>query len=254
MTRHHRSRSMIAAALVAVACVGWMLAHAQPPEGRDGPPPPPPGRGDALRAALDVNGDHELDADEIKNASVNLAKADRNGDGRIDHDEFRPPAPPMPRGEGGFRGPPPRDGEFRGPPPREGEFRGPPPRPGEDGGPPREGPPREGPPREGPPREGPPREGPPNRDGASPGERRPPPDGGPSPERFVERAMSFDADGDGKLDRAELERFAGEFMQRMQGPGRGPRPGPRPGAGPGPDGGPGFSEGGERPERPRRPD
>jgi hypothetical protein len=235
---------MIAAALVAVACVGWMLAHAQPPEGRDGPPPPPPGRGDALRAALDVNGDHELDADEIKNASVNLAKADRNGDGRIDHDEFRPPAPPMPRGEGGFRGPPPRDGEFRGPPPREGEFRGPPPRPGEDGGPPREGPPREGPPRE----------GPPNRDGASPGERRPPPDGGPSPERFVERAMSFDADGDGKLDRAELERFAGEFMQRMQGPGRGPRPGPRPGAGPGPDGGPGFSEGGERPERPRRPD
>jgi len=239
MTRHHRSRSLIAAALVAVACVGWMLAHAQPPEGRDGPPPPPPGRGDALRAALDVNGDHELDADEIKNASVNLAKADRNGDGRIDHDEFRPPAPPMPRGEGGFRGPPPRDGEFRGPPPREGEFRGPPPRPGEDGGPPREGPPREGPP---------------NRDGASPGERRPPPDGGPSPERFVERAMSFDADGDGKLDRAELERFAGEFMQRMQGPGRGPRPGPRPGAGPGPDGGPGFSEGGERPERPRRPD
>lgn len=241
MTRHHRSRSLIAAALVAVACVGWMLAHAQPPEGRDGPPPPPPGRGDALRAALDVNGDHELDADEIKNASVNLAKADRNGDGRIDHDEFRPPAPPMPRGEGGFRGPPPRDGEFRGPPPREGAFGGPPPRPGEDGGPRREGPPREGPT---------------NRDGASPGERRPPPDGGPSPERFVERAMSFDADGDGKLDRAELERFAGEFMQRMQGgmPGRGPRSGPRPGAGPGPEGGPGFSEGGERPERPRRPD
>jgi hypothetical protein len=236
MTRHDRSRSLIAATLVTVACVGWMLASAQPPEGRDGPPPPPPGRGDAIRTALDVNGDHELDADEIKNAAANLAKADRNGDGRIDHEEFRPAfPPPMPRGEGGFRGPPPRDGEFRGPPPREGEFRGPPPRPGEEGRPPREGPPREGPPREGPPREGPPREGPPPREAGSPGERRPPPEGGPSPERFVERAMTFDADGDGKLDRAELEKFAGEFMQRLQGgmPGRGP---------------------GERPERPRRPE
>ena len=251
MTRHDRSRSLIAATLVAVACVGWMLARAQPPEGRDGPPPPPPGRGDAIRAALDVNGDHELDAEEIKNASANLAKADRNSDGRIDNDEFRPPAPPMPRGEGGFRGPPPRDGEFRGPPPREGEFRGPPPRPGEEGGPPRDGPPRDGPPRD-----GPPRDGPPPRDGASPGERRPPPEGGPSPERFVERAMTFDTDGDGKLDRTELEKFAGEFMQRLQGgmPGRGPRPGPRPGAGSGPEGGPGFSEGGPRPERPRRPE
>jgi hypothetical protein len=220
-----RSR-FIAAVLVGVASIGWVLACAQPPGGPDGPPPPPPGRGDAIRAALDVNGDHELDADEIKNASENLAKADRNGDGRIDHEEFRPPMPPMPRGEGGFRPSPPREGGFGGPPrPRDGE------------GPPRDGPrPPDGPPREGgPPRDGPPRDGPPFGGGGFSGERGPPPDGPPSPERFVERALTFDADGDGKLDRAELEKFAGEMMQRMRGgmPGRGP---------------------GERPERPRRPE
>jgi len=49
--------------------------------------------------------------------------------------------------------------------------------------------------------------------------------------------MEFDADGDGKLDRAELEKFAADMQQRMRG-GRG---------GPPPDGdGP--------PERPRRPE
>ena len=192
------------------------LAIAQPPEGRDGPPA---GRGDTIRRALDTNGDHELDADEIKNATANLAKADTNGDGKLDHEEFRPPLPPIPRGEGGFRGPPPREGGFDGRPPR-GE--------GSEGAPPREGRPRQ--------------------------------EGGPSPERFVERALAFDADGDGTLDRAELEKFAGEVMQRMRagmaergmGPG-GPRDGGfRPGDGPRrrPEGG----EEGSRPERPRRPE
>jgi hypothetical protein len=104
----------------------------------------------------------------------------------------------------------------------------------------------------GPPREGfegrrPPRgegfEGRPPREG-----RRPPGDGerpaggprGPSPERFVERALSFDGDGDGKLDKAEMEKFAAAMQQRMRG-GRGGPGGPPP-------------EGGERPERPRRPE
>jgi len=90
----------------------------------------------------------------------------------------------------------------------------------------------------------------PPRDGAAPprGERpegRPPREfGGPrgsSPERIVSRALSFDADGDGKLDRAEIEAFAGEMQQRTRG-GRGPgRPGNPP-------------EDGEQPERPRRPE
>ena len=58
--------------------------------------------------------------------------------------------------------------------------------------------------------------------------------GGGSPERFVEHALSFDADADGKLDRTELEAFAKDFHERRRG-------GP---------GGPG----GERPQRPPRPD
>jgi hypothetical protein len=197
------------------------ITTAQPPEGREGPPP---GRGDAIRAALDANGDHELDADEIKNAATNLAKADKNGDGKVDHEEFRPPMPPIPRGEGGFRGPPPREESGAG---------------------------------------GPPREGRPLRDGAVRGEGGPRPEGGPSPERFVERAMTFDTDGDSKLDRSELEKFAGEVMQRMRagmaergmGPGGERGGGFRPGDGPRrrPADGEG-SEGGERPERPRRPE
>ena len=50
------------------------------------------------------------------------------------------------------------------------------------------------------------------------------PGGPPSPERFVEHAMKFDADGDGKLDRDELTKFA-EEIQRMRG-GRGGPGGP----------------------------
>lgn len=81
--------------------------------------------------------------------------------------------------------------------------------------------------------------------------------------------MTFDADGDGKLDRDELRKFADEMVERMRGgppggPGgdRGRRPeGDRgPGRGGPPDGdrGPGPRpegprEGGDRPERPERP-
>ena len=73
------------------------------------------------------------------------------------------------------------------------------------------------------------------------------PGGPPSPERFVEHAMKFDADGDGKLDRGELTKFA-EEIQRMRGGPGGPRGG---GGGPGQRGGPGGGAGGrgERGER-----
>jgi len=203
---------------VTAACSG--LAVAQPPEGRDGPHHD---RLDGVRDALDAHGDHKLDADEIKNAAANLAKADKNGDGTIDHEEFRPPLPPIPRGPGGFRGPPPREGGPEGRPRRDERGEG-----------------------------GPPREGRPPREAAFRGEDGPRPEGGPSPERFVERAMTFDADGDGKLDRTEMEKFAGEVMQRMRSgmmAGRGFREGEGPRR---------RSEGGddrgERPERPRRPE
>ncbi|NDC53676.1 MAG: hypothetical protein EBZ74_05140 [Planctomycetia bacterium] len=113
----------------------------------------------------------------------------------------------------------------------------------------------------------PPEGGPPGGPGGGPGgERR----GPPSPERFVEHAMSFDADADGKLDRAELTKFAEEMhaMRMRGGPGgegRGPggqRRGPGgQGRGPGgPDGEGDFRRGpppggdGERPQRPRRPE
>jgi hypothetical protein len=199
-------KTVTSMALAAAACTALATAIAQPPEGRDAPRPE---HRDHLREALDTNGDHELDADEIKNAATSLAKADTNGDGRISHEEFRPPLPPIPRGEGGFRGPP-REGD--------GEAR-------------------------------PLREGRPVRDGAARGENRGA--GGPSPERFVERALTFDADGDGKLDKSELEKFAAEMADRMRGAmaergrmrdGEGPRRRPE------------GSEDGERPERPRRPE
>ncbi|MCA9010275.1 MAG: hypothetical protein KDB01_11040, partial [Planctomycetaceae bacterium] len=52
------------------------------------------------------------------------------------------------------------------------------------------------------------------------------PMGPPSPERFVEHAMEFDADKDGKLDKSELMKFAEQIPNRM---GRlGGRPGDRP--------------------------
>ncbi|MFM8496638.1 MAG: hypothetical protein ACKOEM_14145 [Planctomycetia bacterium] len=120
------------------------------------------------------------------------------------------------------------------------------------------------PPEGGPP--GGPRSGPPGGPG---GERR----GPPSPEQFIDRAMTFDADGDGKLDRTELRKFAEEMQaMRMRGGPGGPPGGPDGprggGPGRGPGGGPGGERGfggdgrrgpppggdGERPERPRRPE
>ena len=111
----------------------------------------------------------------------------------------------------------------------------------------------------------PPEGGPPGGPG---GERR----GPPSPEQFVERAMSFDADGDGKLDRNELMKFGQEMAaRRMRGGPGGPPGGPDGPRGGGPRRGPGGPGGeggcggdgrrgpppdgdGERPERPRRPE
>ena len=104
-------------------------------------------------------------------------------------------------------------------------------------------------------------------EGGGPGGQR---RGPPSPERFVEHAMEFDADGDGKLDRSELTKFAEEMhaMRMRGGPGGpggggggfqggGQRSGPGGGRGPrgeGQGGSGGPPSDGERPERPRRPE
>lgn len=60
---------------------------ALPPPGAGRPPFPP------LMQALDANGDHRLDADEIKSAPEALRKLDKNGDGELTPAEYRP-APP----------------------------------------------------------------------------------------------------------------------------------------------------------------
>lgn len=277
---------LLAGAVLAVFGVSvTMSVLAQPPGGDrpDGPPPggdrpdgPQPGlRGEGVRgqegrppmppplvAALDKNGDREISADEIKDASASLLTLDKNGDGKLTDDEIRPPRPEgfgpdgPPRGGEGFgrgEGPPPggRDdaGRGEGAPPggRDGAGRG-------------EGPPPGG--REGAGRgEGPPQGG---REGfgrgvgvAGRGAMGP-----PNPERFVEDALRFDADADGKLDKEELTKFATEMGNRQ---GRPPEGGPGRGGpgGPGGPGGFGRPEGdrppgdrGDNPEgdRPGRPD
>ena len=199
--------------ILVVGIVG--VAMSQPPEGRDGPPRRPERGGDhhhpphdQLREALDADHDHQLSAEEIKNATAAILSLDTNNDGMLTDDEFRPPMPP-----GGPEG---RGPEGRGPEGRGPEGRGP-----EGRGPEGRGPEGRGP------------------------EGRGAPGGPPSPERLVERAMTFDTDGDGKLDKNELTKFAEEMMNRMR-PGGPPREGR--------SGPPGNSGSGERPERPRRPE
>lgn len=84
----------------------------QPPGGPRGPggpeagrrPPPP------IIAALDLNHDGVISADEIAKAPESLKKLDKNGDGQLTRDELRPPHPP-----GGPRQnePPQQDGRDR---------------------------------------------------------------------------------------------------------------------------------------------
>ena len=66
-----------------------------------------------------------------------------------------------------------------------------------------------------------------NRQGMPPG--GPPPGGGfpggspPSSDELVSQALEFDADGDGKLDKEELAKFAAKMAAGPRGPeGRGP--------------------------------
>ena len=195
-----------AVAVVAMIALG---AIAQPPERPEGSHPDP------LRGALDTNHDHVLDAEEIKNASAAILSLDADGDGALNDEEFLPPRPSMPPMMRGGRGP--RGGQdggergLEGGPPRRGQRNA----DGSDG--PRAGPPRN-PPTEGrAPREL--REG-----GGGPGSRedRDGQGGPPSTERFIERAMSFDTDQDGKLDRSELLKLAQEMERRRGGQGGGP--------------------------------
>ncbi len=102
----------VAWSLGILVVVGAAVALAQPPEegrgGRGGPPggpdggpggdfrPPPP----PVIRALDVDRDHTLSAEEIKNAPEELLTLDKNKDGKLTEDEFVGPPP----GAGNRRG------------------------------------------------------------------------------------------------------------------------------------------------------
>ena len=83
------------------------------PPGREGGPGGPGGPGglggqrpvNPIIAALDLNGDGVLDADEIAKASDSLKKLDKNGDGKITPDEYRPQRPVGAQGGPGGQGP-----------------------------------------------------------------------------------------------------------------------------------------------------
>ena len=65
-----------------IAILGSAIGLAQPSGGgRSGPTP--------AVAALDLNGDGTIDADELSRASKSLALLDRNGDGRLTREEYR---------------------------------------------------------------------------------------------------------------------------------------------------------------------
>ena len=109
-------------ALVGItALMLWAGAVVAQPPGRGGGPPgaqPGPGGGpqgrgmgpgmmmSPLLAALDADGDGELSAKEINSAVAALKKLDKNGDGKVDREEMGPPfGPPGQGGMGGGFGP-----------------------------------------------------------------------------------------------------------------------------------------------------
>ena len=188
------------------------IAFSQPPGGRGpegngpggrgtgfGPPPNP------VLEALDADGDHEISAEELQAAVVSLKKLDKNGDGKLTHDELHPEMP------GGRPG-----GDHRGGPQGTGPAQGPHAGPAEGSG--MHGPGGPGP-------------GGPNA-GRGPG-------GPPSPQQYVEQALQFDSDQDGKLSKVELLKFAEHFIRSQHAGGR-----------PGEHGG---RTGSQQPTRPQRP-
>ncbi len=258
--------------LLAIGC--GVAAWAQPPggperggperaslgrgaQGEDGPrgerrgaPEGSPRGGQPLIEALDANRDHVISAEEIQAAAAALRKLDKNGDGELSEDEFRPQGPPPPpppppreRGERGERGErAPSDARPR--PEHSERDRDEPSREERPAGDDADRPGREGRAARG---FGPPPFGP----GGPAGNGGP--GGPPNPERFVEHAMEFDANGDEMLDKSELLKFAQGMGRRRGGPDGTPQGGPgmrRPG---GPRDGDRPDNGSDRP-RPERPE
>ena len=176
------------------------------PGGPRGMPPFP------VMMALDADGNGEISADEINNATAALKKLDRNKNGKLDAEELRPEfggGPPGGGREGGFGGGPPGGG-------REGGFGGGPPGGGREGG-----------------------QGfadgmlgryDENKDGKLSGDE--------IPERMRDRVTQIDTNKDKSIDKAELDAMSRQFSG-----GRGD--GGEAGRGRGGDGG-GRGDGGQR--------
>ena len=75
--------------LVAVTAILSPSAFAQPPGGGRGGPPQGGhgGPGQAVLQALDIDGNHEISATEIANASAALSTLDANGDGKLSQED-----------------------------------------------------------------------------------------------------------------------------------------------------------------------
>lgn len=113
-----------------------LTIHAQGPDGprdRNGPPPHnDPGR--AVLHAIDANGDHEISAEEISNATNVLKAMDVNGDGVLTHADLAATQNQLGKdrgSRGGYGGPPRSQGRVGNglPPRREGAGQNGPPGP-----------------------------------------------------------------------------------------------------------------------------
>ena len=91
-------RKSLTALLIVASPMSFALA--QPPgerDGRGGDHRPP----NAVLAAIDSNGDHEISNDEMKNAFTALTKLDSNKDGKLDREELHPEIAGHPGGSEG---------------------------------------------------------------------------------------------------------------------------------------------------------
>ncbi|MES2920064.1 MAG: hypothetical protein V4819_00855 [Verrucomicrobiota bacterium] len=71
----------------------------RPPKDKTKQPPPPIPKGPSpLLAALDLDEDGALSADEIEDAPLSLASLDKNDDGTISRKELNPGKPPIKKG------------------------------------------------------------------------------------------------------------------------------------------------------------
>ena len=99
MKKQHIILALCISAFTGVLCA----QDGKPPGGGPGGPgrmvPP-------IIAALDLNKDGIIDADELAKATESLKKLDTNGDGKLTEDEYRPKPPGGPGGPGGGQGGP----------------------------------------------------------------------------------------------------------------------------------------------------